>query len=976
MKSVNALVAALALACLTPGANAIYEDQAGLLDWKTEHLGRVSAVAFGGGDKRHHASVVRGTSRAVYVATDERSRAIARLDAKNGAIKWRQVLHEGDSIDTIQLTNHGLLTVSGAAKNLRLWDAADGTLAWDNVAYAGVKETKFAGIHTIADDRSVVVSSTGAALVHLKDGGVSWRAEFPSPLTGDVISSELSSDASTLFVLADAQLLKVDVKTGKVTKVAKETLEANSVLRKHGTSGAVVAVTVSKTDVLVESLENGDASKSISIADAKLDAAKAFDAVNDKIKSALVVTLVSGENVYFKITDSLALEVVAKLSGEDVLIESLTDDNVLFHIASKSSGAQVSSYSLVPDQSRAQWEMNLDVASFGGAVGNAFVGCPVRQKDTGAPRCRALLVMKDDGLIFSTNEESNDAETVTSSNAPLWVREESLANVKTVHWVTPAETDIEKQPLKKIPSFSEEITMEIARAKQFANNVLSFFNGKSASEDRSRKETPNAHLFGFSKYIVALTESGKLFAIRAELSTVAWSQFVGPEYKLFVTRDHPAMGSGPELLLVSSSSHLLWIDGDDGHQIESINADTDGEKSWVVVLPKREHHIDEDANLRRAVALVSEKTLAVSLYPAETAGFAHPELDNFYFYRYDAGANVLRGYVIENEGDASKKASYRAQEVWSVVLPRDHKLAAFSSQKEHTVIDSSVTVTGDDSLLLKYLNPNLFAVATTGSEQVEGESAPVSVLQVSLLDSVAGRLIHRARHQHASGLVRMVQSENWLVYSFWNAKDKRTEVVSLSLYDGAVGANNLNPWKRPTWSESRSSFDPRAPFVLQKSFIFPTTIESLGVSVTSHGITPQCVLVGMGTGQIFKLARNFIDPRQTEKPPSPEEQEEGLMQYSPLISVYNRPFSMITYNQTVANIKVITTAPAELESTTLVFAHGLDHFYVRLAPAKAFDLLPSDFNYEMLILLCIGFIVATVLSRGLARRKALNEAWK
>lgn len=103
---------------------------------------------------------------------------------------------------------------------------------------------------------------------------------------------------------------------------------------------------------------------------------------------------------------------------------------------------------------------------------------------------------------------------------------------------------------------------------------------------------------------------------------------------------------------------------------------------------------------------------------------------------------------------------------------------------------------------------------------------------------------------------------------------------------------------------------------------------------------------------------------------------EGLIQYSPLISVYNRPHSMITYNQTVANIKSISTAPAELESTTLVFAHGLDHFYVRLAPAKSFDLLPSDFNYEMLILLCIGFVAATVLSRGLARRKALNEAWK
>lgn len=126
--------------------------------------------------------------------------------------------------------------------------------------------------------------------------------------------------------------------------------------------------------------------------------------------------------------------------------------------------------------------------------------------------------------------------------------------------------------------------------------------------------------------------------------------------------------------------------------------------------------------------------------------------------------------------------------------------------------------------------------------------------------------------------------------------------------------------------------------------------------MTAHGITPQSVLVGMETGQIFKLVRNFIDPRQPEKPLTPEEQAEGLMMYSPLVPVYNRPQAMLTYNQTVENLQSISTAAAELESTTLVFAHGLDMFYVRMTPAKSFDLLPSDFNHEMLILLCLAFL--------------------
>jgi hypothetical protein len=45
------------------------------------------------------------------------------------------------------------------------------------------------------------------------------------------------------------------------------------------------------------------------------------------------------------------------------------------------------------------------------------------------------------------------------------------------------------------------------------------------------------------------------------------------------------------------------------------------------------------------------------------------------------------------------------------------------------------------------------------------------------------------------------------------------------------------------------------------------------VTVTSRGITPQYILVGMGNGQIYKLNRALIDPRQPEKAPTPEEQK-------------------------------------------------------------------------------------------------------
>ena len=100
------------------------------------------------------------------------------------------------------------------------------------------------------------------------------------------------------------------------------------------------------------------------------------------------------------------------------------------------------------------------------------------------------------------------------------------------------------------------------------------------------------------------------------------------------------------------------------------------------------------------------------------------------------------------------------------------------------------------------------------------------------------------------------------------------------------------------------------------------------------------------------------------------------MQYSPYVPVWTNPLAMVTYNKSIADIRHIVSCPAILESTSLTFAYGLDLFYVRLAPVNAFDVLPSDFNYELLILLCFGFIAVSYVTKKLAERKLLRDAWK
>ena len=38
-------------------------------------------------------------------------------------------------------------------------------------------------------------------------------------------------------------------------------------------------------------------------------------------------------------------------------------------------------------------------------------------------------------------------------------------------------------------------------------------------------------------------------------------------------------------------------------------------------------------------------------------------------------------------------------------------------------------------------------------------------------------------------------SENWVLYSYWNAKAKRTEIGVLALFEGMMGPYDLNPFK-------------------------------------------------------------------------------------------------------------------------------------------------------------------------------------
>lgn len=133
------------------------------------------------------------------------------------------------------------------------------------------------------------------------------------------------------------------------------------------------------------------------------------------------------------------------------------------------------------------------------------------------------------------------------------------------------------------------------------------------------------------------------------------------------------------------------------------------------------------------------------------------------------------------------------------------------------------------------------------------------------------------------------------------------------------------------------------------------------------------ILVGLSSGAIAEMSWALLDPRRPVTSPE-KAREEGIIPYMPELPMPHE--ILVNYNQTIANLKGIHTAPSGLESTCLVFAHGLDIFVTRVAPSKTFDLLKEDFDYFLITVVLVLLTSTSYVVKHLASKKAIKQAWK
>ena len=348
-----------------------------------------------------------------------------------------------------------------------------------------------------------------------------------------------------------------------------------------------------------------------------------------------------------------------------------------------------------------------------------------------------------------------------------------------------------------------------------------------------------------------------------------------------------------------------------------------------------------------------------------------------------SGQKRLLGHKLQLNDALSDK--YVAYPVWTFSLPEGEDIrgvipAFRSSGASKSGAASWGKVVGNRTTLYKYLNPRMVVVLTAPGIKKLRERKGGETCGIYILDSAKGSVVYRAAVPAVQGVcdVKASLTENWLVYHYYdgevgkvpggNGEAKGWRVVTVELYEGS-GADQ----KTKSSEISAYSDDNNQVLAFEQSYVFPHAITAIAPTTTKFGITNKDLIVANRNHQIQSIQRLLLNPRRPNRKTTAEEQEEYLIQYEPTIA-YD-PRRVLSHNYEVANIHKIITAPALLESTSLVFAFGLDMFLTRVSPSSTFDVLSENFNKAQLVLTVLGLLVAIVVTRPMVKKKQLKEKW-
>eukprot|EP00798_Chlamydomonas_sp_ICE-L_P006703 gene6703-3373_t len=549
------------------------------------------------------------------------------------------------------------------------------------------------------------------------------------------------------------------------------------------------------------------------------------------------------------------------------------------------------------------------------------------------------------------------------------------------------QTSDKNQPIRDSNGYRKLHQLKIHTAEE--STILA-----NLREQTSDKNQPIRDNNGYRKLILALTSCGKLLALHNGDGRVVWS----------CSYDADVDGGVPQFLLNWKTFHdlthapqvaLLYAGpGGRGSYVSIVNAHTGAEVERVLlgysadkiiathIQLAADGHSEQNIYMVASVGGIAGGAPTVHLLPDNEASrdWFITNYRQLYFWAIDD--NIVTGYGFDGtavvaaleESVENPIASLPAVQTWQAVLP--DAVLAMATRDPSEPIASSVKVLGDRSIKYKYLNPNtLFLVVgkAAGTPQSERDPARLTAL---ILDTVTGRVLHSQTHNLARGPVRAVFHEHQIVYDFWDCPASRRSTVSIELYDATDREFSVLDYLfNPNSTRPVSSFVQAPVEALSQAFYPRVPIVGLAATRTGQGITSKWLLLLTSSGQVYAMDSRLVDPRRPKSAKlSKNDMEERLLPYQEILPM--APNMFLTTNKQVLGLRAVDVSPSRLESTSLLLARGLDLYYTRISPAKAYDSLEDDFSYGLLLMALTGLAAASAGMSWWTKKSILAQKWK
>ncbi|ORZ15782.1 hypothetical protein BCR42DRAFT_42767 [Absidia repens] len=998
--------------CVSP-VDAIYESQAGVFDWHHSWVGKPHWTA-----QYQHES-----SSHIIISTDRN--VLASLNALTGEIEWRQLLE--NSIKRPQLTSQGIVTVHENAQHVQLWDIKTGRLIWRHSLTSNTKGNNSNDVLVLSGDQGVIVLGDDKVYkLAVATGDIDWETEIPAK-SGSVGGHTLQQGDGLVHVVA---LPELDDKASYfhifgLDQTTGELLHSDVRLSSHATTRTPLL----HGDTLVwkekDTLKwNTLGTKKVHQASLKnlLGSSSSFSSVLDPEYQLSTTQGAHSGDVFFihakneaEGPDGMVATGALAFSDDGKSVELVKDLGI-----QKSFGATTKYDGNVLRFTRKD-PLNLAIDEFGSAKSYSLQEIAF---DNGlADDIVSGLILPSSLTMVST---SSGSIYMLKNNIIKWSREEALAHTTAAEllelpekqkWTQVDEDEVtqsahgdHQQNQSPLARYIRRLTTHAAQLQNLPSWLVHHFidMGKpmlttstagditalqaqscwSPSSDNTQQEHLYRDSFGMRKLLVSVTSTGKIIGQDSgRRGKIIWTRYMeGVTFEQVYVVRTAAVKLPPVIVALGTSNegattHLYRLNGLTGQDYVTTSTDADVQDAFdpqlmtetslakVMVLP-----LEEPDEHTHVLALFDAATTRVFIYPGTDGArlVTKPFWSKFYFQHPFTPSTTnqqqqqqqsvgLKGYqVVEGY-----RGSLTAQPVWNMILPQGEQLLIVDGQRQHHQAASIGRVLGNRNVFYKYLNPNMFTILAGDAEQ--------ETLTVRVVDAVKGTILYEAVHHHvpASSFatsVHMVQMENWIVYHFWSndGKDTGYQAVVLELYEGSL-ENQRVP------STNFSSFDPLQPSIQSAAFAFPYPVQAMGVTTTRNGVSTRDILFALPSHQILTVNKRLLDPRRPTNAPTKEDQEEQLLPYAP-IPEERKMF--LTYNLEVIGIQHIISAPALLESTSLVYAYGLDSYFSRDSPSRQFDVLSEDFSKSQLLLTIIALVIGILVAGPIVRRKQVNALWQ